>query len=154
MPVLMCGLVALSQFSRNRRRQNRSDEKTRSPLMKHLKSLSRCRRLSLNILPFSIRVNSSIRYIGKPPPRKKKKLPSKNASGQKKLYAYLEIPKDVFTNGDVRFYARTVTNSNVQNALRRIISDIVRDKRFAESDYSRSEVSPTYARRWIQRLCC
>ena len=51
----------------------------------------------------------------------------------KKLYAYLEIPKDVFTNGGVRFYARTATNFNVQSALRRIISDIVRDKRFAES---------------------
>ena len=59
----------------------------------------------------------------------------------KKLYAYLEIPKDVFTNGDVRFYARTATNFNVQSALRRIISDIVRDKRFAESGYSRREVS-------------
>ena len=59
----------------------------------------------------------------------------------KGLYAYLEIPKDVFANADVRFYARTVTNSNVQNALRRIISDIVRDKRFAESGYSRREVS-------------
>ena len=59
----------------------------------------------------------------------------------KELYAYLEIPKDVFANAGVRFYARTVTNSNVQNALRRIISDIVRDKRFAESGYSRREVS-------------
>ncbi len=59
----------------------------------------------------------------------------------KKLYAYLEIPKDVFTNGNVRFYARTATNFNVQSALRRIISDIVRDKRFAESGYSRREVS-------------
>ena len=59
----------------------------------------------------------------------------------KKLYAYLEIPEDVFANGQVRFYARTSTNFNIQNALRRIISDIVRDKRFAESGYSRREVS-------------
>ena len=59
----------------------------------------------------------------------------------KELYAYLEVPKDVFANGEVRFYARTITNSNVQSALRRIISDIVRDKRFAESGYSRREVS-------------
>ena len=58
----------------------------------------------------------------------------------KELYAYLEIPKDVFANGKVRFYARTVTNSNVQNAFRRIISDLVRDKRFAESGYSQREV--------------
>ena len=58
----------------------------------------------------------------------------------KELYAYLEIPKDVFASGEVRFYARTVTNSNVQNAFRRIISDIVRDKRFAESGYSQPEV--------------
>ena len=58
----------------------------------------------------------------------------------KDLYAYLDIPKDVFANGEVRFYARTATNFDVQNALRRIISDIVRDRRFAESGYSRQEV--------------
>ena len=59
----------------------------------------------------------------------------------KDLYAYLEIPKDVFASGEVRFYARTATNFEMQNALRRIISDIVRDRRFAESGYSRDEVS-------------
>lgn len=59
----------------------------------------------------------------------------------KTLYAYLEIPKDVFENGEVRFYARTATNFAVQNALRSIISNIVRDKRFAESGYPRAEVS-------------
>ena len=59
----------------------------------------------------------------------------------KDFYAYLEIPKDVFANGEVRFYARTATNFEMQNALRRIISDIVRDKRFAESGYSQREVS-------------
>ena len=59
----------------------------------------------------------------------------------KDLYAYLEIPKDVFGSGEVRFYARTATNFEVQSALRRIISDIVRDKRFAESGYSQREVS-------------
>ena len=59
----------------------------------------------------------------------------------KDLYAYLEIPKDVFASGEVRFYARTATNFEMQNALRRIISDIVRDRRFAESGYSRREVS-------------
>lgn len=59
----------------------------------------------------------------------------------KDLYAYLEIPKDVFANGEVRFYARTATNFDVQRAIRRTISDIVRDKRFAESGYSQREVS-------------
>lgn len=59
----------------------------------------------------------------------------------KDLYAYLAIPKDVFVNGEVRFYARTATNFEVQRAVRRIISDIVRDKRFAESGYSQHEVS-------------
>ena len=58
----------------------------------------------------------------------------------KDLYAYLEIPKDVFANGEVRFYARTATNFEVQNALQRVISNIVRDKRFAESGYSQHEV--------------
>lgn len=56
------------------------------------------------------------------------------------LYGYLEIPEDVFQNGEVRFYARSATNFAVQSALRRIISNIVRDKRFAESGYSEPEV--------------
>ncbi|MXY29008.1 ABC transporter permease [Candidatus Poribacteria bacterium] len=59
----------------------------------------------------------------------------------KDLYAYLAIPKDVFANGEVRFYARTATNFEVQRAVRRMISDIVRDTRFAESGYSQHEVS-------------
>ena len=59
----------------------------------------------------------------------------------KDLYAYLEIPKDVFADGEVHFYARTVTNFEIQRALRRIISDIVRNKRFAESGYSQQKVS-------------
>ena len=59
----------------------------------------------------------------------------------KGLYAYLEIPKDVYANGEVRFYARTATNFEVQRALRRIVSDIVRNKRFAETGYSQREVS-------------
>ena len=63
-----------------------------------------------------------------------------NRVNTKDLYAYLEIPKDVFANGEIRFYARTATNFEVQRALRRIISDIVRNKRFAESGYSQSEV--------------
>lgn len=57
------------------------------------------------------------------------------------LYGYLDIPADVFLNGEVRFYARTATNFEVQGALRRIVSEIVRDKRFAESGYSRQEVN-------------
>ena len=59
----------------------------------------------------------------------------------KDLYAYLKIPENVLANGEVRFYARTATNFEVQRALRRMISDIVRDKRFAESGYSQREVS-------------
>lgn len=60
---------------------------------------------------------------------------------KKDLYAYIVIPKNVFENGEVRFYARTNTNFEVQSAFRSIISNIVRDKRFAESGYSQREVS-------------
>ncbi len=60
---------------------------------------------------------------------------------KKDLYAYIVIPKNVFENGEVRFYARTNTNFEVQSAFRGIISNIVRDKRFAESGYSRREVN-------------
>ncbi|MCY4402861.1 MAG: ABC transporter permease [Candidatus Poribacteria bacterium] len=59
----------------------------------------------------------------------------------KDIYAYLIIPKDLFDNGEAKFYARTATNFELQSALRRIISNIVRDKRFAESGYSQREVN-------------
>ena len=56
------------------------------------------------------------------------------------IYAYLDIPKSVYQNGRVRYYARTVTHSEVQGALRSILSEIVRKKRFAESGYSQPEI--------------
>ncbi len=58
----------------------------------------------------------------------------------KQLYAYLVIPKDVFENAEVRFYARTVTNFEMQRAIHHIISDSVRNKRFADSGYSQREL--------------
>ena len=60
---------------------------------------------------------------------------------KKDLYAYIEIPKDVFENGEVKLYSRTTTNFEVQSAFRSVISRIVRDKRFAESGYNQREVS-------------
>lgn len=59
----------------------------------------------------------------------------------KDIYAYLIIPKDLYENGEAKFYARTATNFELQSALRRILSNIVRDKRFAESGYSQREVN-------------
>ena len=56
------------------------------------------------------------------------------------VYAYLAIPKDVFQNGKVQYYAKTITNFDVQGALRRLLSEIVRNKRFAESGYSQLEI--------------
>lgn len=60
---------------------------------------------------------------------------------RKDLYAYIVIPKDVFENGEVKLYARTTTNFEVQSAFRSVISKFVRDKRFAESGYNQSEVN-------------
>ena len=58
----------------------------------------------------------------------------------REIYAYLDIPKDVYQNGRVRYYAQTITHVDVQGALRSILSDIVTDKRFAESGYSHLEI--------------
>ena len=60
---------------------------------------------------------------------------------KKDLYAYIVIPKDVFENGEVKLFARTTTNFEVQSAVRSVISKIIRDKRFAESGYNQREVN-------------
>lgn len=56
------------------------------------------------------------------------------------VYAYLAIPKNAFQDGRVRYYAKTITNFDVQGALRRLLSEIFRNKRFAESGYSQLEI--------------
>ncbi len=57
-----------------------------------------------------------------------------------KIYAAVEIPKDVFENGNVDYYARSTLNFEFQGALSRMITDIVVSKRFAESQYSQKEI--------------
>ena len=68
----------------------------------------------------------------------KSELRQQVATGE--VYAYLAIPKNVFQDGKVRYYAKTITNFDVQAALRRLLSDIVRNKRFAESSYLQLEI--------------
>ncbi|MCG9132875.1 ABC transporter permease [Candidatus Poribacteria bacterium] len=68
----------------------------------------------------------------------KSELRQQVATGE--VYAYLAIPKNVFQDGKVRYYAKTISNVDVQSSLRRLLSEIVRNKRFAESGYSQLEV--------------
>ena len=140
MPVLMCGLVALSSFlaimegkTEEMRKLAVIDET--GEIFEPMQEAIAKHRTFQHKGELVYQVHTEIATT------EEEKTALQERVKTKKLYAYLEIPKDVFANGEVRFYARTVTNSNVQNALRRIISDIVRDKRFAESGYSRREVS-------------
>ncbi len=140
MPVLMCGLVALSSFLAIM--EGKTEEMRKLAVIDETGEI-------FDQMQEAIAKHRTFQHKGElvyqvqreTAATEEEKIALQERVRTKKLYAYLEIPKDVFANGDVRFYARTVTNSNVQNALRRIISDIVRDKRFAESGYSRREVS-------------
>ena len=58
----------------------------------------------------------------------------------REIYAYLDIPKNVYQGGRVGYYAKTITHFDVQGALRSLLSEIVRNKRFAESGYSQPEI--------------
>ncbi len=78
------------------------------------------------------------RHISDPTGDAKSELRKQVATGE--IYAYLAIPKNVFQDGKVRYYAKTITNFDVQGALRRLLSEIVRNKRFAESGYSQPEI--------------
>ena len=140
MPVLMCGLVFLSSFL--------AIMEDRTKDMRKLAVVDETGEIFTE-MQAAIARRSTFQHKGKlvyqphevSAETEEERAALRERVNTKDLYAYLEIPENVFANGEVRFYARTATNFEVQNALRRIISDIVRDKRFAESGYSRQEVS-------------
>ena len=140
MPVLMCGLVALSSFLAIM--EGKTEEMRKLAVIDETGEIfDQMQEVIAKHRTFQHKGELVYQVYRETATTEKEKIALQERVRTKKLYAYLEIPKDVFAKADVRFYARTVTNSNVQNALRRIISDIVRDKRFAESGYSRREVS-------------
>ncbi len=140
MPVLMCGLVALSSFLAIM--EGKTEEMRKLAVIDETGEIfDQMQEAIAKHRTFQHKGELVYQVYRETATTEEEKTVLQERVRTKNLYAYLEIPKDVFANADVRFYARTVTNSNVQNALRRIISDIVRDKRFAESGYSRREVS-------------
>ena len=139
MPVLMCGLVALSSFLAIM--EGKTEEMRKLAVIDETGEIFEPMQEAIAKHRTFQHKGELVYQLHRETATTEEKTALQERIRTKKLYAYLEIPKDVFANADVRFYARTVTNSNVQNALRRIISDIVRDKRFAESGYSRREVS-------------
>ena len=140
MPVLMCGLVFLSSFL--------AIMEDRTKDMRKLAVVDETGEIFTE-MQAAIAGHSTFQHKGElvyqlqeaSATTEEERAALRERINTKELYAYLEIPKDVFASGEVRFYARTATNFEVQNALRRIISDTVRDRRFAESGYSRREVS-------------
>ena len=58
----------------------------------------------------------------------------------KEIHGYIEIPRDVFDNLQVNYYAKNITNFEEQRAFRRIISQIVTNKRLEDKGYAADEV--------------
>ena len=140
MPVLMCGLVALSSFLAIM--EGKTEEMRKLAVIDETGEIfDRMQEAIAKHRTFQHKGELVYQLQRETATTEEEKTALQERVRTKELYAYLEIPKDVFANGDVRFYARTATNFEMQNALRRIISDIVRDKRFAESGYSQREVS-------------
>lgn len=140
MPVLMCGLLFLSSFLAIM--ADRTEEMRKLAVIDETGEIfDQMQEIIAKHPTFQHKGELVYQLHEETATTKKEKTALQERVRTKEVYAYLEIPKDVFASGKVDFYARTVTNSNVQNALRRIISDIVRDKRFAASGYSRREVS-------------
>ena len=140
MPVLMCGMVLLSSFVAIM--EHRTEDMRKLAVVDETGEI-------FTQMQAAIAGHPTFQYKGKlvyqlheeSAATEEARATFRERVNTKDIYAYLEIPKDVFAKGEVRFYARSATNFDVQNALRRVISDIVRDKRFAESGYSQREVS-------------
>ena len=58
----------------------------------------------------------------------------------KEIRGYIEIPKDVFERLQVNYYAKNITNFEVQGAFRGVISRIVTNKRLEDKGYAAHEV--------------
>ena len=58
----------------------------------------------------------------------------------KAIHGYIEIPQDVFERFQVNYYAKNITNFEVQGAFSGVISRIVTNKRLEEKGYAAHEV--------------
>ncbi len=140
MPVLMCGMILLSSFLAIM--EDKTEEMRKLAVIDETGEIFEQMQAAITEHPTFQHKGELVYQLRKETvTTEEAKTALRERVNTKVLYAYLEIPKDVFANGEVRFYARTATNFDIQRALRRMISDIVRDKRFAESGYSRREVS-------------
>ena len=140
MPVLMCGLVLLSSFLAIM--EHRTKEMRKLAIVDETGEIFTEMQAAIARRSIFQRKGELVYQLHEESATTEAaKIALRERVNTKDLYAYLEIPKDVFANGEVRFYVRTATNFEVQSALHRIISDIVRGKRFAESGYSQREVS-------------
>ena len=140
MPVLMCGLVLLSSFLAIM--EDKPKEMRKFAVIDETREIFTQMQATITKHPtFQHKGELVYELFEASAPTEETEIALRERVNTKDLYAYLVIPKDVFANGEVRFYTRTTTNFEVQRALRRMISDIVRDKRFADSGYSQREVS-------------
>ena len=58
----------------------------------------------------------------------------------KEIHGYIEIPQDVFERLQVNYYAKNITNFEVQSAFSGMISRIVTNKRLEDRGYAAHEV--------------
>ena len=58
----------------------------------------------------------------------------------KEIHGYIEIPQNIFEELEVNYYAKNITNFEVQRAFRGMISRIVTNKRLEDKGYAAHEV--------------
>lgn len=58
----------------------------------------------------------------------------------KEIHGYIEIPQNIFEELEVNYYAKNITNFEVQGAFRGMISRIVTNKRLEDKGYAAHEV--------------
>ena len=59
---------------------------------------------------------------------------------EKEIHGYIEIPQNVFEHLRVNYYAKNITNFELQRAFRSVISQIVTNKRLEDKGYAAHEV--------------
>ena len=59
---------------------------------------------------------------------------------EKEIHGYIEIPQNVFERLRVNYYAKNITNFELQRAFRSVISQIVTNKRLEDKGYAAHEV--------------
>ncbi len=142
MPVMMCIMMVLPSLMMTL--QHKSDETKTFVVFDETGAIFSRMQRALDEDPFFHHDGRRVYQLIEHPSDFNGNLEIKNQLNQqleaKEIQGYIEIPADVFERLQVSYYAKNLTNFETQRAFRRVISQIVINKRLEDKGYAAHEV--------------